>query len=424
MKRIAVLGPELPSVSMTFVYREAALLERQGLTVVPFSLHTPSLEGLDAEALSFAAKVQPIYGRGLAIARDALLQCVKRPKATLASLGLALRDVVRGRFTSVRQRCILLGQWSAGMALAHRIRRSGCEHLHVHFSHSPATVAMYAAHAAGVPFSVTSHANDLYVHASLLREKVQRAQPFFTISEANREFLRSELGELGGQVLLSRCGVDTTRFSPSTRADGTTLLGVGRLVPKKGFDLLLRAFARAAKARPELRLVIAGDGPERGALETLGRGLGLEDRVSFLGQVTGEQVLEQLAEASAFVLPCRKATDGDRDGIPVVLMEAMACGVPVISTRLSGIPELINDRESGRLVEPGDLDSLEAALRERFEHPRLAEERAVAAREHVLEAYDSADNARRLIAEIERAATRSSRNPGDSLRGDWLGATA
>lgn len=395
---VAYLAPEIPSVSATFVYREILALREGGLPVRPFSVRRVQADAIAQDGRSLAPEVDVLYERPLRLLADLAGAFVRRPLRSLATLATAARDALRGTFARPSQRLRVPLQALAGLALGSRLARADVAHLHVHFANAPATVAMYASQATGIPFSITAHANDLYVEGSLLAEKARRSTGLATISEVNRRFLRGLPGVPHEQVHVVRCGVDTRSFEARTQTPGgpVRLLAVGRLVGKKGFDLLLRALAERSHALPEWRLDVIGGGPEEERLERLAIELDLFDRVEFHGARPTSEVRGALAAATAFVLPCRRDPSGDVDGIPVALMEAMASGVPVISTALSGIPELIEDGEDGWLAQPGDVASLADVLER-----ALADEDACArvvgpARRRVERDYDQRRNAARL----------------------------
>jgi len=415
--RVAYLAPEIPSVSATFVYREAAAVEEEGVPVETYSVHAVDPASVSAEARPLSARTEALYARKGRLLSGALRTALRHPLRSARTLATALGDTLRGRFARPGQRARVLAQALAGLALAGRLERRGVRHLHIHFAHAPATLGMYAALAAGIPFSVTAHANDLYAEASLLREKVDRAHAFVTISEANRRFLAVELGERAARrVGLVRCGIDLRAFAPRAAepAGPPVIFALGRLVPKKGFDVLIRALAEVAPGRPDLTLEIAGDGPERAALEALARDLGVGAAVRFLGVVGRDAVLASLRRATVFALPCR--LDGsDRDGIPVALMEAMAVGVPVVSTRISGVPELVESGGSGLLVPAGDAPALARALSRLLGNPALRARLAAGGRARVVAEFEQGANARRLLAAIRAPARPSAEDAGISL---------
>ena len=400
--RFAWLAPELPSVSGTFVFREIEACRALGVRIVPFSLHAPESARLGADARAFLAETEVVYGSTANLLRGAWRFIRRRPGASIAVLATAFVDMCRGVFDRPSKRLKVPFQAIAGLHLADRLIARGITHLHVHFAHSPANVGMYAARAAGIPWSATAHANDLWVEASLLREKVRRAHAFVTISEVNRRFIAERAGVAPAAIDVVHCGVDTADWNPGWRdadaGSSRTVIGIGRLVPKKGFDLLLEATAPLLADGRITRLVIAGDGPERATLVARAAELGIADRVELPGAVDRERIRELLAGAATFVLPCRVSADGDRDGIPVALMEAMAAGVPVISTDVSGVPELIQDGRNGRCVPPQDVGALRGALERLLGDAAHARALAAAARHTVEADFDRDVNAARLLA--------------------------
>ncbi len=403
--KIGILAAELPAVSETFVYREASALESMGVGVQRFSLRPPRIgeAATHSHDLSLAKALrglQVVYTKSLLL--DFAKSLVSRPGPALGALKWGVRDLFRGQFSRSGQRWRLIPQVIAGLSLAEKLHRHRIRHLHVHFAHAPATVGMYAAKAAGIQFSVTGHANDLFVHGALLREKVQRAAPFFTISEANRAWIAEKTGISPDLILVQRCGADLRAFHGLVPMVGgpKTLLSVARLVPKKGLDLLLRAAATLVSEVPDLRVHLVGEGPEQAALEALTRELGLRDRVRFEGAGSRATVIRRLREASGFVLPCRRDAAGDMDGIPVALMEAMAAGVPVVTTAISGIPELVHHGVSGWVVPPDDVPGLAKAILECLRDSSRSAELAEAGRRFVLEHYDLDRQAQRLAERL------------------------
>lgn len=397
----AWLAPELPSVSGTFVFREIDALRAAGYPIRTWSLHRPAADGLAPDGAAHLATTGVVYDGWRSVASRALRFAARHPLRAAATIAVAARDTIRGTFAKPGQRAKVAAQAVAGLALAGDLRRAGARHLHVHFSHSVATVGMYAARAAGIPFSVTAHANDLYVESSLLREKCRRARAFVTISEANRVWIRERTGADGDRVQVVRCGVDAESFRPSGRTSAEArILAVGRLVPKKGFDLLLRALPGILVRRPDAVVEIAGDGPELDALRRLAAELGVAKKVRFLGSVDRDRVRDLLGAAGVFVLPCRSDPSGDRDGIPVALMEAMASGVPAVSTRLSGVPELVRDGDTGVLCTPDDAGAIELAVTRVLADSRLAAGLSVRGRAFVREEYDLRRNALRLARAV------------------------
>jgi colanic acid/amylovoran biosynthesis glycosyltransferase len=282
-----------------------------------------------------------------------------------------------------------------GVRFAEIVEEREISHIHAHFISHAATTAWVISELTGVPFSVTAHANDLYVRPALLDQKLRTAEFVATISEYNREFIRTEC-EDSGRVELVHCGVDTELFSFRRRENYRRLVCVARLESTKGQADLLEAFARARLEGPDLTLDLIGDGADRARLERLRDQLGLGDELRFHGALRTDQVRTVLDTADIFVLPSLRHPSGRMDGIPVALMEAMASGLAVIATRLSGIPELVIHERTGLLVTPESPDELATALGRLARDPELAGRLANAARDHVRRHFNLETEGNRL----------------------------
>ncbi|MEO6462068.1 MAG: glycosyltransferase family 4 protein, partial [Candidatus Eisenbacteria bacterium] len=283
------------------------------------------------------------------------------------------------------------------------------EHLHAHFASAPSRVAMFTAHFAGLPFSFTAHAKDIF-HADtnddLLRAKMRAARFVVTVSDFNRAHLVGLLGgDDGAAVRRLYNGVDLDRFAPGTSPlprQPATVLAIGRLVEKKGFADLLAAWPAVRARVPAARLVVVGDGPEREDLAERARDLGIADAVTWAGPLPQDAVLAHLAAATVFALPCRIARDGNRDGLPTVLLEALASGLPCVTTTVTGNPEIVRDGVEGRLVPPGDPDALAAALVDLLLDPEARARMAEAARASAIERFDLRRNVATLAGWLAR----------------------
>jgi glycosyltransferase involved in cell wall biosynthesis len=371
---IAYVSGLFPKASETFVYREVRELRRRGWPVHTFTLREPEEVGEDLADL--AEETEVVYDRRFL------------PWPTVDA-------VWPGEPTSVSGRGKLMIQAAAGRRLGRRLKELGVRHVHAHFAHAPAGVAMYAARFADLPFSFTGHANDLFQRRHLLRRKLERAAFVNCISEWHGDFYRKI--HAGGCYDVVRCGVDTDAFSPAGSTFEKRVLTVCRLVEKKGIEALVRGLPEGWK------LTVAGDGPERATLETLA-----DDRVTFLGNVTNDRVRQLLGEHDAFALPCRTDANGDRDGIPVVLMEAMAAGLPAVSGDLPAIRELIEHDTSGLLIDGNAADTAQqvgAALR-RLEDEPTRQRLAAAGRRRVEKEFSLRVNVDRLEALLHQTTAR------------------
>ncbi|MGH0028190.1 MAG: glycosyltransferase family 4 protein [Myxococcota bacterium] len=397
---VAVVASRYPKLSETFVYREVAALRARGRPVRTVTLRAPDAGG-DGDA-ALLGDVGPadvvVYAPG--IATRGLRELLRHPLRGLGTLALAVRDALApGEPLSLRGRAALLVQAWAGLALADDLRTHGIGHLHCHFAHAPTGVGLYAARQIGGRFSFVGHANDLFRNRSLLRRKLARAAFVSCISQWHRDWYAGLVPSCAPRLHVVRCGVEPGEFAPGDApADGPLrVLSVARLVPKKGIDLLVRALAESDL---DWRLDVVGDGPERASLEALARELGVGDRVTLHGPLPNDRVAACMREADLFALPCRVDAGGDRDGIPVVLMEAMATGLPVVAGDLPTLRDLVRPDETGLLTPPGEVSPLREALRRLAGDAALRERLARAGRRHVEEEFSLAANAARLDAQL------------------------
>ena len=398
--RIAYLGPEIPALSATFIYREILALERQGVSVLSLSVHKPKHAATETEAWELARRTVYIYAAPLLQFLLANLKALfSAPGAYLSALKMVLSDISECGTTRMQSWKMLYQFMRAALAAEH-IKKHKSTHLHVHFAHVPTQIAMYAAAIAGISISFTSHANDLFQRGSLLEQKVERSSRAVTISDYNVRWLK-EQGIDVTKVSVVRCGINSKEFTPKPhQADAMhkpKLGTLGRRVEKKGFDILLEAACAVSCEGHEFELQIAGRGTLEDELQQQVQELGLQNNVTFVGPLPHDRVADWMKSLDMFVLACKRDSNGDQDGIPVVLMEAMALGVPVVSTTISGIPELIEHHESGLLAMPADVSTLVSCIRENLNFPLRAEERAEKAVKRIRQEFDEEVNVGRLL---------------------------
>jgi glycosyltransferase involved in cell wall biosynthesis len=266
-------------------------------------------------------------------------------------------------------------------------------------AHVPTTITMYAARQLGITFSFTGHANDLFPERTLLTEKLKRARFTVCISHWHRGFYQAIYPLPDERLPVVRCGVDCPSVNRLDTPEHAVpvLLSVGRLVPKKGFDILIHAISKLNGQGRQVHAVVIGDGPQCADLEALAAQLGVAASVRFLGARSHEEVIQTLAGADLFVLPSRVTQQGDRDGIPVALMEAMAAGVCVIGGDLPAIRELVRHEETGLLVPPDDPESLATAIHRLLEAPALRRDLAHRGHEWVRQEFSREQNVQRLV---------------------------
>ena len=397
---VAYLTGEYPIVSHTFIQREIAAVREAGLTVVPFAIRPTGPEHLTGPEERAAAK-ETFYV--LAVAKNpvrllsAHAACFLRtPGRYLRTLALAFEAGGPGGNALIWR----LFYFAEAGVLAQALRARRVRHIHNHFADSSCTVAMLAAELADLPFSFTMHGPTEFfeAHRWRLDLKIARSQFVACISQ----FCRSQMMIFSSpahwdKLRIVHCGVTPDRYDRRTdrRDDGHLhILAICRLTPLKGVSVLLKALAQiaASAAVPSVQLVVVGDGPAREDLERDAAAYGLAQRVTFTGYRSQDEVAAHLDEADLFILP------SFAEGVPVVLMEAMASSVPVIATRVGGVAELVEDGVSGLLVAPSDVEGLAAAIVRLAADPALRRRMGAAGRAKVEAEFVSRQEARRLAA--------------------------
>ncbi len=304
----------------------------------------------------------------------------------------ALWNALTGPRESFRNRVVGLWHLMVACHWAAALRNREVHHIHSQWIHSAGTVAMYGAWLLDRPFSFTGHAADLFRERCALKDKIRRAAFIICISEFHRQFYTDE-GADPAKLHVAYCGIDTSHFSPRrrTRPDGAPfhILSSGRLVEKKGFHILIQACGLMKERGFDFRCTIAGSGPLEAELRAQITAAGLEDQVQMTGEALKQEDIPGFMEqGDAYTLACVWASDNDVDGLPQMLMEAMACGLPAVSTQLVGIPDLILDGETGLLVPPEDATALADALMRLEKDPDFATRLAQQGRERVVQVFD------------------------------------
>ena len=391
--RIGYVLKMYPRFSETFIVSEILAREAAGEQIVIFSLRPPN----DARFHPELARVQaPVIQVGRASSPRRLWEtwgAAMADPALASGLSAHLPELAGAGVDDVEQ----------ALSVAMLAREHGVSHLHAHFASMATTVARLASLISAVPYSFTAHAKDIFhrdVDDEDLRRKLRDADHAVTISEYNRRHLRERFpGRDTAGLKLVRNGLEMQRFPYRPRPELSAvphLLGVGRLVEKKGFDQLIDAVHALREAGREVRADIVGDGPLRDELTEQIRALDLEEHVHLLGPRTQEEVRALLSRADLFVAPFVIADDGNADGLPTVLLEAMASGIPCVAASVTAVSEVIIDGRTGWLVPTGDTPALIDAVREALDPATDRLARTTAARELVAAHYDSRSQALRL----------------------------
>ncbi|MBA3641015.1 MAG: glycosyltransferase [Acidobacteriota bacterium] len=388
-----------PRYSETFIVNEILAHEETGVRVELFALRPPCDTHFQGEIARVRAPVTYLPGEGIRTTDfwSVLRQAASRMPATWA----ALKDA---EYADARD------AWQAAILAQHVLER-GIGHLHAHFASAPTTVARMAAHMAGVTYSFTAHAKDIYgpeVRHPDLRRKLAAAAATITVSDFNAEHLRRTYGADADRVTRVYNGLPLDEFvyqDPQPRAP--VVVAVGRLVEKKGFADLIDACAILRRGGRPFTCQIIGGGPLEAALrEQIGR-LDLQAQVHLLGPLPRAEVVRHMQRAAVVAAPCVVSPDGDRDGLPTVLLEAMALGAPCVSTEVTGIPEIVADGVTGLVVPQRNAQRLAAALERLLRDDRLRVRIAAAARAQIERSFDERRNAGH-IRDIFRTAASAS----------------
>jgi glycosyltransferase involved in cell wall biosynthesis len=404
-KKLLVVLKGYPRLSETFIAQELLGLEQAGFDLTLVSMRRPTDKKRHPVHDEIKARVvylpEYLYEEPLRVLR-ALFAGLSKP---------GFKPLIKRFWTDLKRdltpnRVRRLGQ---ALVLAHEWPDSG-EWLHAHFIHTPASVTHYASIMTGIPWTCSAHAKDIWTSPDWeISEKLADARWTVTCTRSGFEHMR-ELTPMKSQVHLSYHGLDLARFGPfsgehsdrdgSQSSDPVRLLSVGRAVEKKGYDVLLRALALLPKDIAWSFEHIGG-GDELPKLKALAEKVGVRNRITWNGAMAQKDVLARYRTADLFALACRVASDGDRDGLPNVLVEASSQGLPCISTSVSGVPELLTDRENGLVVPPEEPAALAKAIEEAIRNPELRRQLGKAAERRVREHFDHHASIRQLTGLFE-----------------------
>lgn len=411
MLTIAYLANQFPSPVEPYVFEEIAELRRRGVRVIPSSVRRIDEKTRDSRLKSLAGETVYLQPLGLAIVLRAGWLCLR--KFTLLA-ELIVRVLAQGS-ESPRRRAHALLHTLLGACYAVKLQHSRVDHIHVHHGYFASWIAMVAARLLGIEYSVTLHGSDLLLHGAYLDIKLKHCKFCVTVSEFNRHFILQHYPSVeADKIIVRRMGVDSScsrEALPSCDPDPQrlTMLAVGRLHPVKDHAFLLHACYELKGRGTDFMCLIAGEGSQRPWLEHLIRNLELEASVKLLGHLSREDIDACYGICDLVVLTSRS------EGIPLVLMEAMAHGNTVLAPAITGIPELVRDGETGFLYRPGSLDDfvakIEVIRNSQFALPHLRR----AAREHVMQHFDKEKNLATLAdLIISRITCNERRDPHEN----------
>jgi glycosyltransferase involved in cell wall biosynthesis len=412
---VAYVMSRFPKLTETFILAELVAMDRAGVRIELHPLLRQRGEPVQPAAEPWVARAHYLPFLSPAIVRSQWH--FLRDRARRRRYLRAFFDMLRGTWRSPNFLLGGLGIFPKVVHAALAMVDEGVDHVHCHFANHPALAGFLIHRLTGIPYSFTAHGSDLHVDRTMLAPKVAEAAFVVTISRDNRRLIEETTGPRGaGKVEVIRCGVDPARFKPADRIDGVDqavggplrIVAVGTLHEVKGQSHLVEACHLLAERGRSFTCRLIGDGPDRDDLAARIELHGLADRVVLAGRMTSDAVAAELAAADVLVTPSVPTRSGKREGIPVVLMEAMASGLPVVASRLSGIPELVTDGVDGLLVPPADAVALADALERLADDRALARRLGAAGRATVLRDYDVDRNAR-LLADRIRAGVAARR---------------
>jgi glycosyltransferase involved in cell wall biosynthesis len=392
-RRLGMILKGYPRISETFISKEILLLEQNGFDISIFSLRQPRESFTHSHVQQIKAPVtylpeyilpfwKPLFNANLRL-------FLFNPRRYLKSFADALKSSMAVSSPLVATVRHFL---QAGYLVWTQLLRGDVVHLHAHFAHTPTSVALYASELSGIPFSFTAHAKDIYTsHPAKLRRKISRARFVVTCTECNRQYLSNIAEGLPTPIYTIYHGIDLSRFSFSPEPPQSPpfrILSVGRLVKKKGYDDLLKALWILKNQGFPFEFFHVGDGELRENIQKMAADLDLINNVRFMGTLTHEDLIPLYRRSHVFVLASKVASDGDRDGLPNVILEAMAIGIPVVATNVSAIPEAVHHGKTGLLVPPENPSLLAQAIKRILLNPEDAKTMVVEARRFVENYFD------------------------------------
>jgi glycosyltransferase involved in cell wall biosynthesis len=394
-KPIGYVLRKFPVLSETFVLNEMLGLEERGIPLHVFSLMRPNDPRFHDDLPKLKARVS--YVPDFFDLAKLFRHNRRLAKSASSRFRRTLLYVLRQGNRELAWRFLQAG------FVANEARRLKIGHLHAQFANRPTTVAMLASRLTGIPYSFTAHATDIFKHRvdrKVLARKVEESRFVVTVSDFNRSYLRDIAPEGEGKLRRVLNGIDVDRFAPNGTPphDPFRILCVARLVEKKGLPHLIEACRLLDERGVDFECVMVGKGRLRSPLAAAIKDAGLRKRVLLAGPKTQGEILEEYHRAHVYALPAIVGSDGNREGLPVSIVEALSCGLPVVSTTVTGIPEAVHDGHNGLLVEPGDpvafADALESVARDRnrWDHLRAN------ARPSVVEDFDR----RRTIEQLHQ----------------------
>ncbi len=402
---VAVLLSRFPTITETFILREVDEMERQGQRVrlVPM-LEEKKPPVIHEAALPWTSRALYTPYLSLSIAAANMRAFFRQPGRYLSVLGRVVAGTITRPGTLLRSVAV----FPKSVSLAEQLSREGVRHVHAHFATHPSTMALIIASFSQITFSFTVHAHDIQIDRSLLGWKLQETRFVRSISDYNKRFLEGLYPQAQGKIMVVHVGIEPEKYEDNAHRFQATTSGIPRVLcvaahrPYKGLPVLIEACGILRDQSVSFRCDVLGQGPMKEELEQLIRARGVENLIHLLGAKPEHVVAEMMGEATLFVLPSIIAADGQMEGIPVALMEAMASSRAVVSTSIAGIPELVETGVNGLLVPPGDAQALAAAMRSLLEDRDRAREMGRRGQEKVRAEFTLPECVSQLLARLDQ----------------------
>jgi glycosyltransferase involved in cell wall biosynthesis len=383
-----------PRISETFISNEILLLERMGFTMRLFPMRQPRESFSHASVKDIKARVDYLPTELLIdffrLLRPNIFLAIKKPNHFKETLRTAAQGISHGKALATLKHLLQAGYLTNN----HLDNDPDIAQLHGHFAHSPTSVTMFASQLSGIPFSFTAHAKDIYTSdKEKIRRKIARAKFVVTCTQHNKNYLQTIAGNCTTPIYCIYHGIDLKLFQQTTPHSKThnpyKILTVARMTSKKGLPTIYQALAKLQKKGIQFQHTLIGDGDDREQILALISSLGLKDNCTWLGTQTHEEVLRHFKASDLFVLGCEIAENGDRDGIPNVLVESLAMGVPALCTNVSAIPEILTDGETGMTAPPSQPELFAKSMLRLLTDQNLRERLIAGGQKRVKETFDN-----------------------------------
>lgn len=397
MEKIAYILDEFPKLSETFIVREILGLKNYKIDLEIISMKSGVKKFIPNEIKDIVKDtIYPPQLLSINVLLSHLYFLLKNPiKYLYVYFYLLIR-----KHRNLRVFIRTIYHFGIGVYLSKIVKAKEIKHIHAHFASGPTTVALVISRILNIPFSFTAHALDIYADPIILKEKLKRADFVVTCSQFNKKYLLSLckcIPEEKIHMLYHGIPIDKFDINERKEDDESLILSVGRLVEKKGFPYLIEACKILKERGYKFKCIIVGDGTEYNKLNKLVENYNLDKIVILTKALPFDEIMKLYKKASIFVLPCIIALNNDRDGIPNTILEAMAFGIPVISTKISGIPEVIEDMKTGLLIKEGDKEILAEAIERLIKDKPLRDKLGKNGRVKVIERFDLEKNTKELI---------------------------